>query len=267
VETEVSLYRSLPGVYIENRIQRPEVFGADSGYFAFPFAAGGPPRADLVGGVMVPGADQIPRSADDWHAIQRWVRLEGGGRDAVWVTVDAPLVQFGGLNTGRYGKGLTLDRPLVYSWVTNNYWFTNFLASQRGSFVFRYAVAGGKAAGSDAAANRFAREVCCPLRAAAVEGRGEGPPRKSMFEVEPGELSLVAVKSAEDDPGAIVVRVRNYSANPVRAVLRPALSSPPARALRTSLIEEVRGELPLERGAAVVDVGPWDLETVMFRWR
>ena len=143
ITAEVSLYRGLPGVCIENRVKKPEVLASEALYFAYPFAATSPPRADLVGGVLVPGADQIPGTAVDWHAIQRWVRFEGEGRDAVWVTRDAPLVQFGGLNTGWYGKDLHLERPLVYSWPVNNYWFTNFLASQRGDFVFRYAVAGG----------------------------------------------------------------------------------------------------------------------------
>ena len=216
---------------------------------------------------MIPGLDQIPRSADDWHMIQRWIRIGDGRRDAVWVTRDVPLVQFGGLNTGRYGRGLHLERPLFYSWTMNNYWFTNFLASQRGDFVFRYAVAGGAEASSDAAANRFGREVCSPLRGAAVEGRGKGPASRSFLRIEPLELSLIAVKKAEQVPHGLVVRVRNYSDSACRAVIQPLLDRAPIRAFKTSIIETVREELPLSDGAVTLEIGPWALETILFRWK
>ncbi|MBI4606611.1 MAG: hypothetical protein HY721_32005 [Planctomycetes bacterium] len=265
VESEVSLYRGLPGVYIANRVEKPDCFDSEGCYFAFPFGAQGPPRAEVAGGVMRPGADQIPGSASDWHMIQRWVRVPGGGRDAVWATVDAPLVQFGGLNTGRWGKGLTLERPLVYSWVMNNYWFTNFVASQRGHFTFRYAVAGGEAAASDVAADRFGREACSPLVAAVAAGRGTGPKRRSLLGVEPPEVALVAVKEAEAGAGALVLRLRNRSGAAVEAKVRldPAFGA--RSATRASVIEEDRGPLPVTDGAARVAIGPFGLATVVLR--
>lgn len=268
IETEVSLYRGLPGVYIENRVHKPEVLAPEASYFAFPFAAPSRPRADLVGGVMVPGLEQIPRSADDWHCIQRWVRFAGGGRDAVWVTLDAPLVQFGGLNTGRYGRGLHLEKPLLYSWVMNNYWFTNFLASQRGDFVFRYAVAGGREARSDQAADRFGRAVCSPLRAAAVEGRGDGTWKsRSLLEIEPPDIALVALKKAAFEPGGLVVRVRNYSGKSRTARIRPRLGDSPTSATRTSIIETPRESVSVSDDGTRIDMEPWGLETILFRWK
>ncbi len=275
VESEVSLYRGLPGVFIENRIVKPESFEPEASYFAFPFAGADGPRAEVAGGVMVPGRDQIPGSACDWHAIQRWVRVEetaaaGAGRTghpgAVWVTIDVPLMQFGGLNTGRWGKGLTLEKPLLYSWAMNNYWFTNFVASQRGQFVFRYAVAGGECAASDAAANRFGREICSPLKATVAVGRGQGPRRRSFIRVEPAEVAIVAVKEAEKEPRGLVVRLRNLSDEPRKAaiVLGPPLA--PRSAVRAGILEDPREELPLEGGAARFEVGPRGLATVLFRF-
>jgi hypothetical protein len=266
VDTEVSLYRGLGEVYIENRVTRPASTDPEASYFAFPFAAPGPPRADIAGGVMEPGRDQIPGSASDWHALQRWVRFAGGGRDAVLAIVDAPLVQFGGLNTGRWGKGLRLDRPLVYSWVMNNYWFTNFLASQQGDFSFRYAVAGGEAAASDAAADRFAREVCSPLKALVVPGRGESPPRRRSFlAVEPPEVDVVALKEADAEPGNLVVRLRNRSDRPVKAAVRLDAAIEVCAAVTASVVEEARDSAPLVDGEPRVELGPWGLATLILR--
>lgn len=263
LETEVSLYRGIATVFIENRVIKPGSVDPEASYFAFPFAAPSPPRAELVGGVLTPGLDQIPGSASDWHAIQRWVRFEGNGRSAVWATVDAPLVQFGGLNTGRWGKGLTLEKPLVYSWIMNNYWFTNFVASQTGSFTFRYAVAGGEAAVSDAEASRFGKEACSPLRAVVAEGKGNGPWHRSLLAVEPAEVVLVTAKEAEMGSRRLVVRLRNVSSQSVEASLRvdPSLGLRSAR--RTNLLEEPQKELLLADGAVGLALGPWALATVV----
>ncbi len=265
LESEISLYRDVPVVTIENRVQKPEITDPEACYFAFPFGGDSPPRADLVGGVMVPGRDQIPGSASDWHALQRWARVEGKGRDAVWATVDAPLVQFGNLNTGRWGQNMSFEKPLLYSWVMNNYWFTNFLVSQRGDFVFRYAVAGGDQAASDAAAQRFGMEACSPLKGTVATGRGEGAWRRSFLRLEPAEVVAVALKEAEKESGTLILRLRNYGAGPANARIRLQAPFSLNAAARASILEEERTKLPLHDGAAELEIGSFRLETVLLR--
>jgi len=49
-----------------------------------------------------------------------------------------PLVQFGEFSFARDARCVDLDRGLVLGWVTNNYWDTNFRASQPGLVRARY---------------------------------------------------------------------------------------------------------------------------------
>lgn len=271
VETEVSLHRGRPVVHLTSRIWTPGTRESVAGYFAFPFAGTGAPRADVVGGVMVPGRDQIPLSAEDWHSIQRWVRFPAGEGGATWATIDAPLVQFGGFNTGRWTKGLTLDAPFVLSWAHNNYWFTNFVARQSGEFVFRYAVAGGAPGATDLGAHRFGRGACGPLRAEVVDGAGPAaaPRTRSLLRVEPAEVDLVAVKEAEQGSGALIVRVRNRSDQPVVARLVFGEGLRPRSADRVTILEEPRPEgEPGSSPGATLDgariegaVAPWAIAT------
>lgn len=218
---------------------------------------------------MVPGRDQIPGSAADWHALQRWVRVGGGGADgdpaAVWVTRDVPLVQFGGFNTGRWTQGLRLEDPVFHSWAMNNYWFTNFVAAQRGEFFFRYAVAGGDAGRSDAGAHRFAREVCSPLVARVVDGRGKpgAAPSASFLAVSPACVDLIQVKEAEKASRSLVIRLRNRSGEPAAARLSFGEPLRPRRAVATDILENPRKVLEAGGAAIEVPVAPWKLSTVL----
>ena len=50
----------------------------------------------------------------------------------------APLVQLGDFNLGKWQPVTRVEKPHVYSWVMNNYWFTNFRTEQEGEFKFHY---------------------------------------------------------------------------------------------------------------------------------
>ena len=50
----------------------------------------------------------------------------------------APLVQLGDFNLGKWQPVTRVEKPHVYSWVMNNYWFTNFRTEQEGEFRWHY---------------------------------------------------------------------------------------------------------------------------------
>ena len=175
-----------------------------------------PLRAEVLGSLMEPGKDQIPRSASDWHAIQEFV-LAGGdaGPVGVWVSHDAPLVQFGDINTGKYQETVKIEKPLFYSWPINNYWFTNFPAEQGGEFRFRYSISGKR---NPKEARRFARERVSRPRSLVVPSGREGSfpaARASFLEA---SSALQGVKPAEDGRG-FIVRLRNFWAEPTEAAV------------------------------------------------
>ncbi len=54
---------------------------------------------------MQPGENQIPGTATDWNTVQNFVALRSPDAQIVLASDEIPLMQFGGINTGRYDHG------------------------------------------------------------------------------------------------------------------------------------------------------------------
>jgi hypothetical protein len=110
-------------------------------YVAFPFAKDqGVMHCEMQGGTMIPGRDQIPGSASDWQGIQNFVSVRNNESQVVFVSPEAPLVQLGDINTGKFARTWQPQTPSVFSWVLNNYWTTNFRAYQEGELKWSYRI-------------------------------------------------------------------------------------------------------------------------------
>lgn len=110
-------------------------------YVAFPFELpGGRLFFEAQGAEISPGLDQIPGTASDWNTVQSYAAVRSPGAQIVLVSEEAPLMQFGGINTGRYERNARPASNRIYSWVLNNYWVTNFRASQEGEIRWSYAI-------------------------------------------------------------------------------------------------------------------------------
>lgn len=53
----------------------------------------------------------------------------------VFVSPQAPLIEFGGINTGKWQEVAHVEKPYIYSHALNNYWDTNFRAAQEGGLL------------------------------------------------------------------------------------------------------------------------------------
>ncbi len=176
---DIFIYHALPHLdlcYTIDKMPNPE---AEALYVAFPLApdSAKPPITawlDIPGAVMRPGLDQVPGTATDWHSIQHYFAVEGGGRTVVVASPDIPLVQVNGINTGKWQDSLPSHNGLVMSWVMNNYWFTNFPAAQGGKCSWRYSLLDLPGSFDRESASRFALAVRQPLAAAIVKGGGCG---------------------------------------------------------------------------------------------
>lgn len=54
------------------------------------------------------------------------------------VSNEVPLWQFCDFNMGKFERNFRPTNTWLYSWVMNNYWFTNFRAYQEGAFSWSY---------------------------------------------------------------------------------------------------------------------------------
>jgi alpha-mannosidase len=200
------------------RLVKEEVAEAEALYAAFPFAVQPDAvRCDVSGGEFVPGREQIPGSATDWYNVRHGVQLRADGVALTLLCADAPLVEFGEMKTGRTPSPPVLDNGLVFSYILNNHWFTNFFARQSGELTLRYRLL---TAPRDVPGTlgRNGREFLAPLvavRLGARSARDAGveiaartaSPRhaKAGFgEITAGTAALDAVKPARAGHGWIV---------------------------------------------------------------
>jgi alpha-mannosidase len=100
------------------------------------------PRHDLVvtnGGVPYrPGREQLPGSCQDFHAVDDRLRLTAGTSTITLETLDAALVELGGINDGLRIPGPPDDPSDVYVVVYNNVWYTNYAGDESGIMEFAF---------------------------------------------------------------------------------------------------------------------------------
>ncbi len=235
--------------------------GKESLNFAFPFdVKDGVMRMDVPFGVIVPWKDQMPSACKNWFTAGRWVDVSNAERGITWVTMDAPLVQVGGLtanllesqaNPAAWRQTVEPTQKL-YSWAMNNHWGTNYRAYQEGPVAFRYALRPhGK---YDAAeAGRFAWGLGQPLLAAAASGAA--PAAAPRLRVEPADVMVTALKPS-DDGKAWIVRLWGASGEDREAELSWGDPAP------KSVSRSDTGERPGERVGGKVKVPGWGLVTL-----
>jgi len=158
LETEVRLWHGLKRVDVEVRLDKQPCEAYESLYVAFPFALD-EPRAFIhsCGATFEAEREQLPGTCRDYYGVEHFAAFQGRSGWAVVCPVDAPLVQLGDLTFGRWADHLALNRACLYSWLTNNFWYTNYPGYQLGRLRFRFALATGTGDLDRSAAESFGR--------------------------------------------------------------------------------------------------------------
>jgi len=184
--------------------------------FAFPFAV--PDGQLTVDGAFAhvrPELDQLPGSCKNWMPVGRWVDVSNPSIGVTWVTLDAPLIEVGGITATKLNSQTNpevwmrhLDpTQTFFSWVMNNHWGTNYRAWQEGPVTFRYALRPHR--GADfAEASRFATGLSQPLVLLATTVAS--PIHEPLLRIEPANILIQELKPS-DDGKAWIVRLFNAS--------------------------------------------------------
>jgi hypothetical protein len=164
---------------------------------------------DLPIGVMRPELDQMASACKNWLTISRWADVASRDYGVTWVTLDAPLVQLGGLTARLLNSQFNPDvwrktiEPTgqIYSWSMNNHWGTNYRAYQEGPTVFRYVVRPHRQ-NSPAEASRFAIGLSQPL--IATIARSSKPPETPLVRLSNDDVLVTALKPSDDGQAWII---------------------------------------------------------------
>jgi hypothetical protein len=258
----IFLWDGSPTLAISNSLKRDPERKKEAAYFVFPFAVTRPEvRLEIPNGVMRPELDQLPGACKDWYAMQHFARVTGKEGSLAWASPDAPLVCVGDLNRGLWQEQLPVKNGHLYSYIMNNYWFTNYKADQSGEHTFRYALT--PRAATDAEAARFGWQTSMPLHCRVIPGAQQGPLcycATSFCRVSRPGVMVTAVKAPEVGPG-VIVRLFSLEPKPVPVEVRlglPNLSS----ATLCNLMEEPLAELPFAEATVTLRVKPQQPTTI-----
>ncbi len=241
-----------PALHIDMVIDKELVTRAEAVYVVFPFAIDQPAfHLDLNGVPLEPEAEQLPGSCRDWYGIGRWAEVGGEGVSVTLAPLDAPLIQVGGITTGRWAHTLDAHAPTLVSWALHNHWDTNFQASQGGELLLRYRLT--TTPGYDpAASTRFATAVSVPPLIVRVPGADPGGGGQWLH-VEPEGVAEIHLKPAADGKG-IIVHACNLLAEARTVYLKPV--QPIQAAWLCSPLEENGTALPINGGQIALPLAP-----------
>jgi len=140
LELEIRLFKNAKKIDFQYKAAKEIVTTPEALYVAFPFAL---PKSRIVfetiGGILTQG-QQLPGSSSDWNAAQNFVSVRGAKGQIIVVSNEIPLWQFSDFNMGKFERYPKAGNTWLYSWVMNNYWFTNFRAFQEGGFHWGYQI-------------------------------------------------------------------------------------------------------------------------------
>jgi hypothetical protein len=234
--------------------------GKESVNFGFPFnVPDGEILLDLPLGAMRPEADQMPSACKNWFSVGRWADVSNKERGITWVTLDAPLLQIGGLTANLLNSQTDPNvwrkkvepTQKLYSWAMNNHWGTNYRAYQEGLVTFRFILRPHRQA-DPAEASRFATGFSQPLLAAPSSDKTKQP--LPQIQIEQKNVLVSGFKPSDDGKG-LIVRLFNASSEPAQI---PVQWSKPLKKIWLS----DTSERPLKEAMKSISIPAWGLVTL-----
>jgi len=252
-------------IEITNDVEKTTTLQKEGVYFAFPFALTRP-HVKYQGATawVDPVTDMLPGANRQWFTTQGGVWAQGTNTRVVWATTDAPLITIGDINRGTWPASLDLRDGTLFSYVMNNYWYTDTPARQGGHFTFRYALASGPELSlTDALA--LSADQRSPLVAIRRYSMGWEPQLEAagagFVEVAPASAQVLTVRPLER-AGSYLLRVQNGAPDPATVRIRLAHASM-SRACVASVLGECAQLVAVTDNAIALPFGGYDIKTVV----
>ncbi|MGH9446796.1 MAG: glycosyl hydrolase-related protein, partial [Terriglobia bacterium] len=270
IDTDVILFNSQKRIEFVNHVEKEKVYTKEAAYFAFPLSMDHPQfQYDLQNGFVNPAQDLLPGSAKEWFSCQHWVAADQAGVTAALVPVDAELFTLGDIVRGKWPLHLGQRQGTIFSYVMNNYWFTNYVAGQGGDFTFRYVFTSGRNL-QPGQLGRLGWEEMTPLETNVIipndKETGISRPQPlssdeaSFLQVSQPNVVLVNWKRAEDGHGTILRFLELAGAQGQVKVQIPILNV--QQAWLCSAMEQNQEPLSTSAHGVVFPVRPFQIVTV-----
>lgn len=243
----------------------------EAGYFAFPFRFAEPKAikrfVELPYGILQVEREQLPGGCREWYATHSFAALSDGRTTAYLATPYAPLLTFNDFFKGLWRGKLEGLNGSLFAYVFNNYWDTNYKASQGGEMVFGFTFNLRDEAFDPTTATHFGWESLAMMRAPSDPTNGPlqeattlsqlpVPVAQSLLQVHPPGGTVVVGGITWEDK-RLCIRLYNTGSMPVQTHLefsrmdaKRSLANRPCRKTAgeiTHLLEEFKGPCPCPR--------------------
>ncbi|MEX2091702.1 MAG: glycoside hydrolase family 38 C-terminal domain-containing protein [Pirellulales bacterium] len=273
IRSEYRLYDQIKRVDIIDTFEKREVRDKEAVYFAFPLAADKPAlEYQIQNGWVRPNDDQLPGACREWFTPQNLVHLRDGGFSVAWSSREAPLVTFVDINRGLWPTHLDVTNGHLYSYVMNNYWFTNYRASQGGRMTCHYSITSGSKMSREQLGD-FDTDTRSPVFlypylstfSAGVnqQDRRLNPSSGTLLELDAPNLQVVVLKAAEDGDGYILRLLETAGRSGSAELKSPLL--PVEQAFLCNGVEVNQQELKSTAGTVTIPYQPQQYTTVRLR--
>ncbi len=273
VETEC-IVRDDGRIDFLNRITKEDTTEKEAGYFAFPFKLGAPDQAktffDLPYGIVEADREQPPGACREWYAANTFAAVSDGQSAAYLATREMPLFTAGVMNRGAWPASVENNHGTVFAYVFNNYWHTNYKASQGGTLDAAYSARFDNKDFDPAFATRFGQEWQCLHDADASGDKpgttvapGGAPREKEASFVKMSDGPVLLAELSQDDEGRLLARLYNpSSAASTTSIAFPALRM--KHAWKTDLFGKHEEAIKVAGNAASIEVGARSIATLVF---
>ncbi len=269
IASEIRLFEQEKKIEFVEDVNKKNVDTKEGVYFAFPLSMDHPQfQYEIQTGVVDPAKDMYPGAGHEWFSVQHWISAQQNGVSATIMPLDASLVTLGDINRGDWPDRFGQRKGNIFSYVMNNYWFTNYRAGQGGHFRFRYVITSAPA--TDAAQlSQMGWEEMTPLEQDEITSQDKalntpGPlngTQASFLKVDDPALVLDTWKPAEDGNGTILRFIDLGGATRTVTVETPLFDL--QQAFQTDAVE--RNQTPLSLSGAhgfQITVHPHEIVTV-----
>jgi len=254
----IELDEGVNQVKITDSIDKLPVLDKEGVHIAFPLnVPNGQVSIDMPWSLVRPDKDQIPGANKNWFCTQRYVDVSNKQFGVTCSSVDAPLIEVGGITANVLGSANSPTdwikylgpTQTFYSWALNNIWYTNYRASQQGNLQFRYVI---QAHGPfrPESESKFGISLAQPLIVSDTAFS-----TKSLFALS-NQAVIVTCLKPTDDGRNLIVRLWGASGKAQDVQLR-WLDGKPHAAYYSDLTEK-----PLKRCPKTINVPGWGVVTL-----
>ncbi|MCG9478662.1 MAG: hypothetical protein K9H14_00455 [Actinomycetia bacterium] len=266
VKSHILLDNLYPRIVVKNYLEKHETLDVEAVYYAFPFKLDNPEfLLNCHGGFYQPEKQQLPGSAKDWYCIQKYIDISDSDIDILWSPVEAPLVQLGDINTGKWLDEIQLQQAHIYSFAMNNHWWTNSPASQGGRFWFNYRLTSKQSPFSPSFAHNFGWASNSPMETKFMkaEPSEKGLKEYAFIDQLPGNIKVTGLKKSEHGDN-LIIRLLEVEGSSTGLKLK-LKDRNIRKCYAASPVEKDIKRCPVDKGRAKVDMKGHEMVTLRIK--